>query len=1155
MIRADNGVPTTLSRRWLQFLVLLGLCGFTACGGGASSTGGGGGGGGGGGNLPDFSLLIEQSNVSLQQQGAYQIQTISTPAVNGFSGMISLALSGLPAGVTTIPATLPSFSSTSGLSFQMAASSSAVVGTNTVTITATSGSITHSKTFSLAVTAVSPFTIQASPGSLTMTPAGSATVQISVAANAGTSPQLSVTLSTDTDLPPNSGLIVNSPQGLLTTTTPVSFNVQTEVSAQAIQNFPIVITATDQSNNSSTAVVPLTVSIPFSPSTSLTRSNFSRTDQPPTGVVYDQARKLLFASVEILNEVAVLSSVDGHRVATIPVMYPAGIDESADGSSVYVVSPYSSIITTIDPVSFQVVNETNIPQNQSGFQVVTLSNGNVLILIAASRQIYLWSPTSGTISTFGQSAGLMWRSEDHGKVLFAGASSSDVGAALYDVASNNFTTNASISSPNMGIRPDGSQIVAAGYSNSPTVFYDQNFNPLGSISLDFQPVYGAIYSLDGNFAYIFGDDFQGAGNVVAAVDTHTFKLLGIVPSFDFEIGLPFSGQWVTPFAIDETDMLFGGASRGIGYLDLSSPGSLGMPISRVDLVQPTLLSLSTPTPLQVSGAYFSPSWAYKTYFGPPPAFLSAQLGSGLAVQNMNTLSVTAPAGIAAGPGNVTLTRSDGLFQVLPDWISYGPTVLMVDANAGSPAGGDAISIVGYGFDSGLQVSIGGSQATITQVTGPISTSQFPTQRILLKTPGGSPGFADVVVTTASGSTTISGGFEYVASAQVYPVTGALDDIVYDQKHQRLYVSNQDHNRIEVFDLASQSYLSPISVGNQPTSLALTPDSALLAVLNSVDETVSVINVAGMSVVATYSILTNDGGTAGIALSPAAPHRMLVDLVCPGTLDAGVIHLLDLDTGSLSCSGVAGCTNGDIVFGSGIDAMASTPDGNEVFLADFYSPVVGLLDLTTNQLTTANSYSATDAAADADHNLFAAQFGIANSQLSQISIMAYEPYADSGTQSLHNVIGEKLSPSGSLLFVPQDSGVDLFDVHTGRLVLHVTTPEAIPLDAGALALDETGTKMFLVSNSGITVVQLFQAPLSLASVNPAMASPGTQVTLRGSGFLAGTTLTFATSQVTPTYVDQNTMTAIVPSLAPGLVRITATNPNGSSYTYDAFLAIQ
>lgn len=207
-------------------------------------------------------------------------------------------------------------------------------------------------------------------------------------------------------------------------------------------------------------------------------------------------------------------------------------------------------------------------------------------------------------------------------------------------------------------------------------------------------------------------------------------------------------------------------------------------------------------------------------------------------------------------------------------------------------------------------------------------------------------------------------------------------------------------------------------------------------------------------------------------------------------------------------------------------------------------------MVANHLTTANLYPAQDAAADADDNTFAAQLGITNAKPAQTSIMAYEPYADSGAQSFHNVIGEKLNPSGSRLFVPQDSGVDLFNVHTGRLAMHVATPEAIPLDTGALALDETGTKMFLISNSGITVAQLFQVPLSLASVKPAAASPGTQITVRGSGFLSGATVTFGTPQVAATSVDHNTLTATVPSLSPGVVRITVTNPSGSSCDYDA-----
>jgi len=257
--------------------------------------------------------------------------------------------------------------------------------------------------------------------------------------------------------------------------------------------------------------------------------------------------------------------------------------------------------------------------------------------------------------------------------------------------------------------------------------------------------------------------------------------------------------------------------------------------------------------------------------------------------------------------------------------------------------------------------------------------------------------------------------------------------------------------------------------------------------------------------------------------------------------------------------VTGCeSNGtDMAFGNccGLAATASTPDGSKVFLASESGGPVGILNLATNTVAFGFSGSFNDAAANSDANAFAVTYGVANVQLSQTTIIAYERFADAGNESLHNVIGEKLNPSGSLLFVPQDTGVDIFDVHTGRLVQHVAISDGIPLATNAMALDETGTKMFLITNSGITIAQLFQAPLSLASANPAAGSPGTQVTLRGSGFLNGATVLFGASAAATTYVDAETLTVTVPASSPGPVRITVTNPSGQTYSFDDAYIVQ
>lgn len=213
-----------------------------------------------------------------------------------------------------------------------------------------------------------------------------------------------------------------------------------------------------------------------------------------------------------------------------------------------------------------------------------------------------------------------------------------------------------------------------------------------------------------------------------------------------------------------------------------------------------------------------------------------------------------------------------------------------------------------------------------------------------------------------------------------------------------------------------------------------------------------------------------------------------------------------------------------------------------------------MDLNANTLVSGPAGNLSDAAVSEDGNIFAGSFAIFNS-VNLSGIMAIEPYADSGSQSAHNVFGEKLNPSGSLLFFPQDSGVDIFDTHTGRLVRHLVLPDPLPADSGGLALDETGTKMFMISQTGVTIAQLFQAPLSLATVNPGAGPQGTNVVLRGSGFQNGSSVKFGLLQVSATFLDSNTLQAIVPPLPLGPVRVTINNPDSHEYSFDNGYIVQ
>jgi hypothetical protein len=109
--------------------------------------------------------------------GASTTDTITITDVSPFNGSVTLAASGLPAGVTAAFATNPT-TSTSVLT--LTASSTATTGAATVTITGTSGSLTATTTIALTVTTAGSFTIKPSATTLSIAQGASGTDTITV---------------------------------------------------------------------------------------------------------------------------------------------------------------------------------------------------------------------------------------------------------------------------------------------------------------------------------------------------------------------------------------------------------------------------------------------------------------------------------------------------------------------------------------------------------------------------------------------------------------------------------------------------------------------------------------------------------------------------------------------------------------------------------------------------------------------------------------------------------------------------------------------------------------------------------------------------------------------------------------------------------------
>lgn len=178
-----------------------------------------------------------------------------------------------------------------------------------------------------------------------------------------------------------------------------------------------------------------------------------------------------------------------------------------------------------------------------------------------------------------------------------------------------------------------------------------------------------------------------------------------------------------------------------------------------------------------------------------------------------------------------------------------------------------------------------------------------------------------------------------------------------------------------------------------------------------------------------------------------------------------------------------------------------------------------------------------------------------------------------------VPGIALHPSGALLYEPFldgpppaappatgiHGGIDIHDAHSGRLRLRIYLPEPFAMlstDSDGLhgdffAIDENGQRLFALTASCLTVVELFSVPLGIGTLTPASgpSAGGITVTLSGSGFQSGITATLGDKSASVTFKDMNTLTLATPALPSGPQQLVLTNPDGESVSLDAAFLVQ
>jgi uncharacterized membrane protein len=140
---------------------------------------------------PDFTLSASPSSRTVLQGGAASYGITISPT-GGFSGQVTLSVSGQPSGAngsfTPNPATGSS-------TLSVTTSASTPTGTYTLTITGVSGPLTHTTAVTLVVSALPDFTLSASPSSRTVTQGSATSYSVTISPTGGFSGQVTLSVS------------------------------------------------------------------------------------------------------------------------------------------------------------------------------------------------------------------------------------------------------------------------------------------------------------------------------------------------------------------------------------------------------------------------------------------------------------------------------------------------------------------------------------------------------------------------------------------------------------------------------------------------------------------------------------------------------------------------------------------------------------------------------------------------------------------------------------------------------------------------------------------------------------------------------------------------------------------------------------------------
>jgi hypothetical protein len=987
------------------------------------------------------------------------------------------------------------------------------------------------------------FSLLVSPLSVVIPDGGSAIVSLSATGLDGFSSQITVQvsgLSPGVSISPMPITLVPGTPQLITISAPGGNTSATETAV-----FAGTAGSLSHSANLSVQLQPASADVaPF-------RTKYVRTDTVTEyfswlnthWTIFHQPTGHFFVTDPTGNKVVALDPATESKVGSIPVPGAFGIDDTPDHGTLYV-GTLAGDVYTIDPVAMAVTHRyiaSEIgPYGYRAFSAQVMADGRVALLgaqggipsVDGSPSFAIWNPVDNSIVIYASGYGSVQfgsgipvngvcgpmlniggftRTADR-KAVLVGSIDSDVtlcevneatGQYTYAQALGTFSTNKIISSP------DGSLIALTAYPSDVVLYDGHTLQVVAQFAVagDTSSAAGLFFSADSRTLFVPSE------TIVYAYDVATHQQVGWMPNLVVE---PISGgSAVGPIsgpnfgAEDTSGLIAGPMEEGFGFIDTTAmrTGAVGTQFANLYLNPATGpasggTQVMVPAPLMVNAQS-------KIYFGKNTA-------TSLTPDGAYNIFATTPPG-TPGPVDVYVLANDGGMQIAPEGFNYGPTILQVSPDLTTADGGAIGVVFGYGYGptsattapSDLKVTVGGKPATILGFNALGNNTSSPPnlmQAIYYTVPAASAGPADVTVTTSSGTTTAPGALRYRPSASQFSLPGSqLAQGIYDPVRDLYYFT--DTNKIQVFSLSQQKWLSPIAIA-APTgktqrlwSLALSPSGSHLAVSDISAGVIYLLNPSSPTSIQTFPILVqNPGGgiidnPAGLAVSDSGNAYYTVFV--QGGTGFSAFFKLDTNTGTFTDYKIDGPqyyidVNGVPVPQDPYLRTEISSDNARVFFNN--DGEVFNIDTAADKVFQASTdvsccYGNYDLALSSDQTQFGASASLYDSNLNEESNLTLN---DREITSISYVYGTKLSPDGSLFFQPSTSGIDIFDGHLGTLRNRLALPFLLSQNYDALVGNGKDNVLLAITGAtgnGIAVLDLsFLAEPAPLSYNSAGISP-------------------------------------------------------------------